>query len=355
MLRSSRRRSAAAATLLAAALTALTAAATALAARPGEISQPTIEGGPPFRQGITLTAGNGTWSNNPTSFSYRWQRCDANGANCANISGATNQRYKLVQADVDRAVRVLVTARNADGARTANSKPTPRIGDNARPKLVREPSISGSAVVGQQLTADPGAWTNYPDQYRYQWRQCDANGNGCSNIGGATGRVFGVRSEDVGRTLRVHVTAINPHGRTRKESNPTAVVRASAGAGPAVPISAVSLPDRLVISGVSFQPTAIRSRREIVTLRVRINDTRGRLVQGALVLAEGIPFGRVNVSGETQTDSNGIATITFQPTVRLPIVRNTAVQFFLRARKPGENVLAGVSSRRLVQIRIVPR
>lgn len=354
MPRTSRRRTAAVSTLLAAALAALVAAATALAARPGELSQPTLEGGP-FRQGKTIAAGTGTWSNNPTSFSFRWQRCNASGAGCANISGATSQTYRLVQADVGQTVRVLVTARNADGARTANSKPSPVIGDNAKPRVVAEPTISGSAVVGQQLTANPGAWTNYPDRYTYQWRQCDANGNSCDRIAGATGRIFGVRSEDVGRTLRVYVTAINPFGRSTKDSNPTAVVRASAAAGPAVPISAVSLPDRLVISGVSFSPTAIRSRDETVTLRVRINDTRGRLVQGALVLAEGIPFGRVNVSGETATDSNGIATITFRPTVRLPIVRNTAVQFFLRARKPGENVLAGVSSRRLVQIRIVPR
>jgi hypothetical protein len=57
---------------------------------------------------------------------------------------------------------------------------------------------------------------------------------------------------------------------------------------------------------------------------------------------------------EVATDANGIATMQFRPTARLPIRSGTAVQFFLRARKAGENVLAGVSTRRLVQIRIVP-
>jgi hypothetical protein len=109
-----------------------------------------------------------------------------------------------------------------------------------------------------------------------------------------------------------------------------------------------------VISAISFTPTAIHNRRDVLTMRVRVTDTRNRLVQGALVLAEGIPFGRVNVSAETPTDAKGIATITFRPTTRLPIVRNSSVQFFLRARKAGENVLAGISTRRLVQIRIVP-
>jgi hypothetical protein len=92
-----------------------------------------------------------------------------------------------------------------------------------------------------------------------------------------------------------------------------------------------------------------------MTLSVRVSDTRGRLVSGALVLASGIPFGRVTSMPEAATDSNGVATFRFRATSRLPIARNTAVQFFLRARKPGENPLAGVSTRRLVQVRIVPR
>ena len=349
------RRSAAALTLLAAVLAVLTAAATALAAPPREVSQPTLEGGP-FRQGSTVTAGNGVWSNSPTSFTYQWLRCDANGAACGNIAGATNQNYRLVQADVGRTVLVRVTARNADGGRTANSKPSPVIGDNRAPQAVGEPTISGTAAVGQQLTASPGTWSNIPDRYTYQWQQCDSAGAACAVIAGATGTVFGVRSADLGKTIRVEVTAINPFGRTRKTSNATGIVRASGGGGggTAVSITNVSLPDRLVISAVSFSPSAIRNRSDLVTMRVRVSDTRGRLVQGALVLAEAIPFGRVNTSAETASDSNGIATITFRPTLRLPIVRNTAVQFFLRARKSGENVLAGVSTRRLVQVRIIP-
>ena len=335
---------------------ALTAAASALAEVPRENSHPTLEGGP-FRQGSTVTAGNGVWGNNPTSFTYQWLRCDARGNGCGNISGATSRAYKLVQADVGRTVLVRVTARNADGSRTANSPPSPVIGDNAAPRVVAEPTISGQPAIGQELTASPGSWRNIPDRFAYQWQQCNSGGGGCAAIAGATGSVFGVRSADVGKTIRVEVTAFNPFGRTRKTSNATGVVQAtpSGGAGTVVSIANVSLPERLVISGVSFSPSTIRNRREIVTMRVQITDTRNRLVQGALVLAEGVPFGRVNTSAETSTDARGIATITFRPTTRLPLVRNTAVQFFLRARKAGENILAGVSTRRLVQITIAPR
>ena len=342
-------------TLLAAVLAGLTAAATALAAPPREASQPTLEGGP-FRQGVTIRAGNGIWTNNPTSFVYRWQRCDASGNGCGNIGGATAQNYRLVQADVGRTVRVLVTARNADGGRTANSKPSPVVADNAPSQPIAEPTITGTAAVGQELSANPGTWSNLPDRFGYQWLQCDPSGAACAAISGATARVFGVRSVDLGRTLRVAVTAVNPFGRTTKESNNTGIVRATGGSGggTTVSIANVSLPERLVLSAVTFSPSAIRNRQETVTMRVRVTDTRNRLVQGALVLADAVPFGRVNTSAETSTDVNGIATITFRPTIRLPMLRNTAVQFFLRARKAGENVLAGVSTRRLVQVRVIP-
>ena len=107
-------------------------------------------------------------------------------------------------------------------------------------------------------------------------------------------------------------------------------------------------------SSVSFAPTAIRNRFDVVTLNVRVNDTRGRLVQGALVYATAVPFGRITTMPEVATGSNGVATLQFRPTDRLEIRGGIAVQIFLRVRKPGDNVLAGVSSRRLVQVRIVP-
>jgi hypothetical protein len=121
-----------------------------------------------------------------------------------------------------------------------------------------------------------------------------------------------------------------------------------------VPVASVSLPDRLVISGFSASPSAFRNRTDPVTLRVRVSDTRGRLVQGALVLASAVPFGRVSSAPETATDATGVAQIVVRPTARLPIQRGASVVFFLRARKAGENVLAGISTRRLVQVRVIP-
>lgn len=344
------RRLGATSALLAAVLVALVTAASALAAAPRNTAPPTLEG--TFRQGETIRTTTGTWANGPTSFTYRWLRCD--NQNCVRIAGADSNRYRLVQADVGKAIASEVTARNADGSSTARSALSPIVADNVVPQNTSPPRISGTAVVGATLTADPGTWTGAPS-FQFIWLQCDAAGANCTDTG-ARGRTYGVRADDLGRTIRVQVRATTNRGATTANSAQTAVVRASSGggAGPAVPVASVSLPDRLVASTVTFSPTAIRSRDALVTLRVRVNDTRGRLVQGALVYATGVPFGRITAMPEVVSNSSGIATLQFRPTFRLPLRRGTAVQIFLRIRKPGENPLAGVSSRRLIQITIQP-
>ena len=90
---------------------------------PTNLSPPTIAGTP--QVGQTLTAqGAGTWTGNPSSFAFRWQRCDAAGGACADITGATGATYAVTGADVGSTIRVAVTARNAAGEATAVSAPT---------------------------------------------------------------------------------------------------------------------------------------------------------------------------------------------------------------------------------------
>ena len=53
---------------------------------------------------------------------------------------------------------------------------------------------------------------------------------------------------------------------------------------------------------------------------------------------------------EQPTDTSGWATITIIPTAAMP--RVASLVMFVRVRKPGDNLLTGVSNRRLVQLRI---
>jgi len=231
---------------------------------------------------------------------------------------------------------------------------------SAAPKPMTEPSISGTAQEGQTLTAVNGTWTSTtPITYAYQWRRCDAKGQGCSNIGGADGLRYQLKNADVGHTIRVRVTARNADGAATSTSNETAVVTAKgavpppavngcpAGTGP-IDVSQLSLPARLLIDGQSASPSTISRSTTDLTLRFHVSACGGRPVTGALVYAAAVPFNQSSIT-ETPTGSDGWATLVEHQQAGFPASsKQQLLAVFVRARKPGENILAGVSARILV-------
>ena len=101
-------------------VSSVTSVATAVAkaattTRPANTSPPTISG--TVQEGQTLTASTGEWSGaSPITYSYAWRVCDANGGRCSNIGAANHATYTVQKADVDKTLRVVVTARNVAGA-----------------------------------------------------------------------------------------------------------------------------------------------------------------------------------------------------------------------------------------------
>jgi hypothetical protein len=197
----------------------------ATAVPPANTTPPSISGTPTVGQ--TLTASDGSWSNNPTSFAYEWLRCNGGGNNCVDVANGTQKAYTLVGADAGRTMRVRVTATNADGTTPAQSAQTTQVAaatSSAAPKNTAPPTISGTARVGQQLTADPGSWSGSPTSFAYQWQRCDADVAICSNIIGATAKTYGIQIADLGYRLRVRVIAQNTKGSTTATSTLTAIV-----------------------------------------------------------------------------------------------------------------------------------
>jgi hypothetical protein len=197
---------------------------------PANTAPPTISG--TAQDGQPLTASPGTWTGTqPINYTYQWQRCDSNGANCSPIAGATSTTYSVVSADVGGTITVVVNASNAGGNASAPSSPT-AIVQATPPAVSVEPTVSGLAEEGQMLTATSGTWTGTtPIAYDYQWESCEPTGNDCGPIAGATATTYGVTTTDVGTTLRVLVTATNAAGSTSDFSAATVVVQ-SASAPP---------------------------------------------------------------------------------------------------------------------------
>ena len=238
----------------------------------------------------------------------------------------------------------------------------------ASPPTVRAvPTIEGEAREGRTLTARPGQWGGSPPPtFTYSWRRCDANGNNCVALRNATAQTYTLVAADVNHTMRVRVTARNRDGSATAVSRPTpVVVAANSPLPPGTPAGAVRLPDgsisipatsvtpphRLVISRVQFDPPVVRSRRPFLG-RFRITDTRGFVVRDVLVYALGLPYSWLDQGVERTTDTGGWANIELTPTARTPLQNGRAIVMFVRARKVGDDLLAGVSSRRLVQVRL---
>jgi len=336
----------------AAAVPTLIVAATSLgqaSAAPSNTSLPSISGS--ARDGSLLSASHGSWTGSPTSYAYQWNRCDAQAGNCASIAGATGDHYTVATADVSHRLRVQVTATNSTGSGVAVSRPTGVVQPTgAAPKNTSPPTISGTTQEGSTLTVSPGSWSGTPaPSFSYQWERCVGTGGGCTAITGATGTTYVLASADVAHTILAQVTAKNAAGSSTANTAETDLIAPakSSGGGTAIQVTQVSLPNRLIIDGVKFSPTPATTRG-LITARFHVSDTRGFSISGALVYVLGLPYGWVYSAPETATDGSGWATIQIRPTAKMPLRRGDLVMF-VRARKPGDNLLAGVSTRRLVQ------
>jgi hypothetical protein len=355
---------------------------------PRSTVEPSVTGTPIVGRGLFGSVG--TWAGATLSFAYQWVRCPgdggfADGSNCTTISGATTTSYIPSSEDVGGRLRFRVTASNSLGTQTAASNATSPVETSSTtttpvaqaPRNTFLPTTLGSANVGGTLTSSVGLWTGTaPLLYAYQWLRCNADGGqptgtDCPAIAGATGTQYVLTAADLGRRLRVQVTARNTLGTAAATSNPTAQVQA-AGSGPAptptppppsnlppgairlpagmysIPVTSVSPPERLVAGDISFTPGTVRSRDRPIVLRVRVVDTRGYAVRDALVFARSTPL-VTSSAPEVHTGRDGWAQIQLTTRADFPL-DGKSVQFMVRVRKQSDPLLAGVSNRRLVQV-----
>lgn len=330
------------------------------AGAPSNTEEPVITGPNPPVVGQALTAQPGSWNEALTSTAFQWLRCDSNGGNCAAIAGATSNTYTPVQADSGNTLRALVTVVGSGSPEGGARALTAQTGVVAGgPVNTAAPTISGTPQVGQTLTANNGSWTSTngsPIVFGYQWQVCNAQGQQCVDIPGATQQTYQVQQSDVGDTIRVVVTATNSIGSTSVSSAQTAVVQGGAPPGATIPVSQVSLQqgNRLVIENVRYTPSVLSSRAPF-ELTVTVTDVNERRVSGAVIDLVPVPFGRVTPPGPVQTNQNGVATLTLRPTAKFPLIRGYRITVFIRATKPGDNILEGVTAIRLSSVGIRPR
>ncbi|TDN91432.1 carboxypeptidase regulatory-like domain-containing protein [Microbacterium sp. BK668] len=162
--------------------------------------------------GQTLTAVPGAWGPAPVTLAYQW---NAGGVPIPGADGAT---FVVTSAYLGQVITVTVTGSKPGYTSVSRtSAPTPTV---ANPVLSPTPipTITGSPIVGQVLTAVPGVWGPAPVTLTYQW-----NANGAP-IPGATASTWTVTAVYLGQTITVTVTGSKP--------GYTSVSRTSAPTGP---------------------------------------------------------------------------------------------------------------------------
>lgn len=223
------------------------------------------------------------------------------------------------------------------------------------PVPTAEPVVTGTAQVGQTLTTTNGEWSSDSNitRYGYAWGRCDTNGSNCVTIGGATSNKYTLVDADQGHRIRSYVTAYNANGTTTSDSNATGTVAAAPSTTPSgkqIEALSVQLPNRLVIDGVKYSQSPIRSRQAPTVMQVHVADSHNNSVAGARVFVEGLPYSRVANIPETTTNESGWATVNLVPAKFFP--RKGYLVLFVRARVEGQDPLGGTSTRRLVQVTI---
>ena len=154
---------------------------------------PTISGS--AQVGQVLTANTGSWSPNPDTFTYQWKAAGTN------ITNATNATLTIPADALGKTITVVVTgAKTGYTTVSRESSATATVVAATGTLTTAVPTISGTAAVGELLTANAGTWGPAPVDLTYQWKSAG------TNISGATSSVLEIPATSLGQTITVTVT-----------------------------------------------------------------------------------------------------------------------------------------------------
>ena len=165
-------------------------------------------------------------------FSYQWIRND--GGTDTDISEATGSSYTLGDSDVDKTVKVRVSfTDDANNRETVTSAATAAVAARPNSLATGAPTISGTAQVGETLTADTSGIADEDGltnaSFAYQWQ---ADG---ADISGATDSSYTLAVDDESKVISAKVSFSDDAG---NEEESTSAATAAVEADPLPPLTA---------------------------------------------------------------------------------------------------------------------
>jgi hypothetical protein len=117
------------------------------------------------------------------------------------------------------------------------------------------------------------------------------------------------------------------------------------------PIADLAPPARLQIVAFDVLSGPVNEQTNSFTLKVRVGSTCGANIKGASVYVTAVPYNQFSIPADELTGDDGSTILVFHRDANFPASsQQQQLTLFIRATKPGEDPLAGVSTRRLVAV-----
>ena len=195
---------------------------------------------------------------------------------CGPIAGATSKSYTLQKDDVDHTLSVHVTAKNADGSTTNDSKGTGVVADKVAPKLKTRPSAHGHGRCRVRPATTNGTWAGATRSI--------TSGSSATRTATAapTSPVRPARSTPCApptstTSFRARVTATNKYGATRAYTGFSSVVTAGTPSTTTTVVTTTVAGNRAPT--LKFISLKVRSNRVYVRFRVCDDSSKVTVVE----------------------------------------------------------------------------
>ena len=221
--------------------------------------------------GETLTADTSAIADedglDDVSYSYQWLADDTD------IDGATGSSHTLTGDEVGKTIKVKVSfTDDAENQESLTSAATDAVAAKPNNPATGLPTISGTAQVGETLTADTSAIADEDGlddvSYSYQWLADSVD------IQGATGNTYILVAADVGKTITVLVSFTDDGGNEERLTSAVTAVVAYVDGPPGAPREVnVQAGDTELL--VSWQPPAEENKAPVAQYRILYREEGG--------------------------------------------------------------------------------
>ena len=167
-----------------------------------------------------------------TDQSWQWMKADSAAGQFADITGATSASYTPVEADASMYIKVMATYTDAEGSGKTAESPSVMVTNVDDPGTVTlwvgTASLTGPAIVGEELTGLVVDSDGSVTDQSWQWMKADSAAGQFADITGATSASYTPVEADASMYIKVMATYTDAEGSGKTAESPSVMVQLEA-------------------------------------------------------------------------------------------------------------------------------